>query len=108
MPNARCPWYLSARAVTELARILGRNSDRDYDFDRTEDLLVEIVRSAKFSRNQENGLQQWSGKIPSAETPLTRDRRITLLVSIEHQNEGKLPQLVSVKRRGLTGPDRGR
>jgi hypothetical protein len=112
MTRPDCPWYLSARAVTEFARILYLDPEVDADFDRAEDLLVEVARSAKSSRNQTNGLQLWVGLIPLSERGsvkirateahalVSRDVRLQLLVSTTERPEGELPQLVSVELRG--------
>jgi hypothetical protein len=109
MPNLRCPWYLSARAVNEFVRILHLNPRRDADFNRAEDLLIEITRAAKFSCNQDNGLQLWLSIVPLSERAAAQERhgdrrqpdwRLQLLVSTKAQAEGSLPQLVRVLQRG--------
>jgi hypothetical protein len=98
--------------VTEFARILHLDPERDEDFDRAEDLLVEVAKTPTFARNQTNGLQLWNGKIPQAERVQAKQRaadrrqpyydepRLDLLVSTQQRVEGDLPQLVSVIRRG--------
>lgn len=112
MPNDRCPWYLSARAVTEFAKILHLDPEIDANFDRSEDLLIEVARSAKFERNQDNGLQLWLSSVPIPERNSVKERarlaraawssdpRLQLLVSTKQQAEGNLPQLVRVLQRG--------
>lgn len=104
MPSERCPWYLSARAVSEFAKICGMGDPEDDGvFDLAEDTLVEVVRAAKFSRNQDNGLQLWAGAIPAEyrRPGRTAEHRLQLLVSLATRPEGNLPQLVTVQLRGF-------
>lgn len=99
----KCPWYLSARAVSECCALLRLgDSDDDAVFDRAEDVLFDIVSSAKHYRDQNNGLQLWRSTIPvGLRKPGSKSEyRLDLLVSTAVRDEGDLPQLVTVKLRG--------
>lgn len=104
MSRADSPWYISVRAVGEYAKLLGLDEEKDDDFDRCEDELVEVARVAKFEKISEGGLLEYRGKVPAEGRKLLRGRtpedRLILLVSTAKRKEGDLPQLVRLKLRG--------
>jgi hypothetical protein len=99
----KCPWYLSARAVSECCALFGLGSSEDDSaFARAEDALFRIVEKATHYRDQNNGLQLWRSTIPVGfRKPGSKSEyRIDLLVSTAARTEGNLPQLVTVRLRG--------
>lgn len=102
MSRRDSPWYISVRAASEYARILGLDPESDDDFDRCEDELVEVARVAKFDHITSGGLLEYRGTVQQKSRPLLRGRehRLVLVVSSEKRQEGNLPQLVTVKLRG--------
>lgn len=102
MSRRDSPWYISVRAASEYAEILGLDPDKDDDFDRCEDELVEVARVAKFDHQTSGGLLEYRGAIPEKSRAQLngREHRLMMMVSTERRAEGNLPQLVSVKLRG--------
>ena len=112
MSRYTCPWYLSARAVKDLARILYLDPENESEFDEAERVLFEIVEARRDHKIEANGLETWRATIPESERSKrderaraqgkqsSRENRLVLVVSTAKRNEGDLPQLVSVVRRG--------
>lgn len=104
MTRPDSPWYISVRAVSEYASLLGLDDEDDANFNRCEDELVGIARVAKFVKISTGGLLEYRGQLPTEARQLTRERtretRLTLLVSAAKRAEGDLSQLVSLKLRG--------
>lgn len=102
MSRRDSPWYLSVRAVSEYASILGLDPHNEDHFDHCEDELVTVASAAKFEHITTGGLLEYRGAVPpnSRDRLQSREHRLVLLVSTERRDEGNLPQLVAVKLRG--------
>ena len=110
--TSECPWYLSARSVKDLARILYLDPESDADFDEAERVLFAIVEARHDHKIEANGLETWRASIPESERSKrderarlqgkqpSRENRLVLVVSTKERSEGELQQLVSVVLRG--------
>lgn len=82
-------WYLSAKAVREYLKLVGRvDDDGGPEWARAERELAKLCAGAHLlERPSRSGHQQWR---------TGRPLRLTLIVSTEKREEGPLDQLVGI------------
>lgn len=92
-------WYISAAAVKQYMAIQGYEGSPDGPiFDAAAIELERLCDEARLAKDidEKNRTQQWRVKA----TVRGKRTRLELIVSLEHRQEGPLPQLIAVRNKG--------